>query len=128
MAERTKLWVYFAFGVVFVLIYSVVSHWVWHPDGWLFALGMQDFAGSTVVHYQGALAALAGALLLGPRLGKYGADGKVHPIPGHSIPLAIFGVLVLFFGLLVTGAAYAALSPAHARWWTGAEALPSLSR
>ena len=73
--ERTKLWVYFAFGVVFVLVYSVVSHWIWHPDGWLFALGMQDFAGSTVVHYQGALAALAGVLLLGPRLGKYGADG-----------------------------------------------------
>ncbi len=66
MAERTKLYVYFAFGVVFTLIYSVVSHWIWHPDGWLFALGMQDFAGSTVVHYQGALAALAGALLLGP--------------------------------------------------------------
>ena len=70
MAERTKLWVYFAFGAVFVLIYSVVSHWIWHPDGWLFGLGMQDFAGSTVVHYQGALAALAGALLLGPRLGS----------------------------------------------------------
>jgi ammonium transporter, Amt family len=57
MAERTKLWVYFAFGVVFTLIYSLVSHWIWHPDGWLFARGMQDFAGSTVVHYQGALAA-----------------------------------------------------------------------
>ena len=56
MAERTRLWVYFAFGVVFTLIYSVVSHWVWSPDGWLFAKGMQDFAGSTVVHYQGALA------------------------------------------------------------------------
>ena len=56
MAERTKLWVYFAFGVVFTLIYSVVSHWIWHPDGWLFSRGMQDFAGSTVVHYQGALA------------------------------------------------------------------------
>jgi len=53
MAERTKLWVYFAFGTVFVLVYSVVSHWIWHPDGWLFALGMQDFAGSTVVHFQG---------------------------------------------------------------------------
>ena len=61
MAERTKLWVYFAFGVVFTLIYSVVSHWIWSPDGWLFSKGMQDFAGSTVVHYQGALAGLAGA-------------------------------------------------------------------
>ena len=53
MAERTRLWVYFAFGVAFTLIYSVVSHWIWRPDGWLFGLGMQDFAGSTVVHYQG---------------------------------------------------------------------------
>ena len=85
MAERTKLWVYFAFGVVFTLIYSVVSHWIWSPDGWLFAKGMQDFAGSTVVHYQGALAALAGALLLGPRIGKFGRDGKPNAIPGHNM-------------------------------------------
>ncbi len=98
MAERTKLWVYFAFGVVFTLIYSVVSHWIWHPDGWLFALGMQDFAGSTVVHYQGALAALAGALLLGPRLGKYGADGKPNAIPGHNMAYTTLGVLILWFG------------------------------
>src|SRR6185369_15195242 len=85
MAERTKLWVYFAFGVVFTLVYSVVSHWIWSPDGWLFSKGMQDFAGSTVVHYQGALAALAGALLLGPRIGKYGPDGKANAIPGHNM-------------------------------------------
>src|SRR6185312_9208783 len=65
MAERAKLWVYFVFGGIFTLGYSVVSHWIWHSGGWLFGLGMQDFAGSTVVHYQGALAALAGALLLG---------------------------------------------------------------
>src|SRR2546427_819271 len=56
MAERAKLWVYPAFGVVFTLIYSVTSHWIWHASGWLFGKGMQDFAGSTVVHYQGALA------------------------------------------------------------------------
>ncbi len=98
MAERTKLWVYFAFGVVFTLIYSVVSHWIWHPDGWLFALGMQDFAGSTVVHYQGALAALAGALLLGPRIGKFSEDGKVHAIPGHNMAYTTLGVLILWFG------------------------------
>jgi Amt family ammonium transporter len=98
MAERTKLWVYFAFGVVFTLVYSVASHWIWHPDGWLFALGMQDFAGSTVVHYQGALAALAGALLLGPRLGKFGADGKPNAIPGHNMAFVTLGVLILWFG------------------------------
>ena len=98
MAERTRLWVYFAFGVVFTLIYSVVSHWIWHPDGWLFARGMQDFAGSTVVHYQGALAALAGAILLGPRIGKFDHDGKPNAIPGHNMAFVTLGVLILWFG------------------------------
>jgi Amt family ammonium transporter len=98
MAERTKLWVYFAFGAVFTLIYSLVSHWIWSPDGWLFARGMQDFAGSTVVHYQGALAGLAGALLLGPRLGKFGPDGKPNAIPGHNMAYTTLGVLILWFG------------------------------
>jgi Amt family ammonium transporter len=98
MAERAKLWVYFAFGVVFTLIYSVTSHWIWSPHGWLFAKGMQDFAGSTVVHYQGALAALAGALLLGPRIGKFGHDGRANPIPGHNMPYAVLGTLILWFG------------------------------
>ena len=98
MAERAKLWVYFAFGVVFTLIYSLVSHWIWHGDGWLFGLGMQDFAGSTVVHYQGALAALAGALLLGPRIGRFGKDGRANPIPGHNLPFAVVGTIILWFG------------------------------
>jgi ammonium transporter, Amt family len=98
MAERTKLYVYFAFGVVFTLIYSLVSHWIWHPDGWLFGLGMQDFAGSTVVHYQGALAALAGALLLGPRIGKFDHDGKPNAIPGHNMAYTTLGVIILWFG------------------------------
>src|SRR5438093_661936 len=98
MAERAKLWVYFAFGVCFTLIYSVTSHWIWSPHGWLFAKGMQDFAGSTVVHYQGALAALAGALLLGPRIGKFGHDGRANPIPGHNIPYAVLGAIILWFG------------------------------
>ncbi len=98
MAERTRLWVYFAFGVSFTLIYSVVSHWIWSPDGWLFGLGMQDFAGSTVVHYQGALAALAGAILLGPRIGKFGADGKPNAIPGHNMAFTTLGVIILWFG------------------------------
>jgi Amt family ammonium transporter len=98
MAERAKLWVYFAFGVYFTIVYSVVSHWVWDPHGWLFKRGMQDFAGSTVVHYQGALAALAGALLLGPRIGKFRTDGRANPIPGHNMPYAGLGTLILWFG------------------------------
>src|SRR5207249_1373665 len=80
------------------LVYSVVSHWIWSPHGWLFKRGMQDFAGSTVVHYQGALAALAGALLLGPRIGKFGHDGRANPIPGHNMPYAVLGTLILWFG------------------------------
>src|SRR5881296_856099 len=56
MAERAKLWVYFVFGAAFTLVYSITSHWIWHGGGWLQRFGMQDFAGSTVVHYQGALA------------------------------------------------------------------------
>src|SRR5207342_963712 len=98
MAERTKLWVYFAFGACFTLIYSLVSHWIWSPQGWLFERGMQDFAGSTVVHYQGALAGLAGALLLGPRIGKFGADGKPNAIPGHNMAYVTLGVIILWFG------------------------------
>jgi Amt family ammonium transporter len=98
MAERTKLWVYFAFGTIFTVVYSVVSHWVWSPDGWLFSLGMQDFAGSTVVHYQGALAGLAGAILLGPRIGKFGSDGKPNAIPGHNMAFTTLGVIILWFG------------------------------
>ena len=98
MAERTKLWVYFAFGACFTLIYSLVSHWIWSPQGWLFQQGMQDFAGSTVVHYQGALAGLAGAILLGPRIGKYGSDGKPNAIPGHNMAFTTLGVIILWIG------------------------------
>jgi Amt family ammonium transporter len=104
MAERAKLWVYFVFGVWFTITYSIVSHWIWSPHGWLFlgkltnGVGMQDFAGSTVVHYQGALAGLAGALILGPRIGKFGTDGRANPIPGHNIPFAVLGTLILWFG------------------------------
>jgi Amt family ammonium transporter len=104
MAERAKLWVYFVFGVYFTLTYSIVSHWIWSPHGWLFVgkltggVGMQDFAGSTVVHYQGALAGLAGALILGPRIGKFGTDGRANAIPGHNIPYAVLGTIILWFG------------------------------
>jgi ammonium transporter, Amt family len=98
MAERTKLWVYFAFSAVYVVIYSIVAHWIWGANGWLADLGMQDFAGSTVVHYQGALAGLAGALLLGPRIGKFDADGKPNAIPGHNMAFVTLGVIILWFG------------------------------
>ena len=101
MAERARLWVYFAFGVFFTLIYSIVSHWIWHSGGWLFARGMQDFAGSTVVHYQGALGALAGAILLGPRIGRFAAKGKrdaISPLAGHSMPFAVIGTIILWVG------------------------------
>ena len=89
MAERAKLWVYFVFGVWFTLTYSIVSHWIWSSHGWLFKHGMQDFAGSTVVHYQGALAGLAGALILGPRIGKFGTDGRANAIPGTEIKVIV---------------------------------------
>lgn len=97
MLERTRFRAYVAFGVVFAgFIYPVVAHWTW-GGGWLFQAGFLDYAGSSIVHLQGALGALMGALVLGPRLGKY-RDGRPIPIPGHSIPLAIAGVLVLWFG------------------------------
>src|SRR5436190_3229974 len=115
MAERAKLWVYFVFGVAFTLIYSVTSHWIWHSGGWLFGLGMQDFAGSTVVHYQGALAALAGAILLGPRIGKFGHYGRANPIPGHNMPYAVLGTIILWFGWFGfnPGSALAVVSGGH---------------
>jgi len=98
MLERTKFAVYVIFAVVFAgLIYPLVGHWIW-GGGWLTELGMQDFAGSTVVHLSGAMAALAGTLLLGPRLGKYDDGGRPVTIPGHNMPLAVLGVLILWIG------------------------------
>lgn len=98
MAERVRPAVYILFGIVFSgLIYPIVGHWIW-GNGWLSSLGMQDFAGSTVVHLQGALSALAGTLLLGPRLGKYSLEGKPYPIPGYNIPFVIIGTTILWLG------------------------------
>jgi Amt family ammonium transporter len=98
MLDRTKFAVYVVFAIVFAaFIYPLVGHWIW-GGGFLAVLGMQDFAGSTVVHLCGAMAALAGTLFLGPRLGKFDRSGKAHPIPGHSMPLAVLGVLILWFG------------------------------
>jgi Amt family ammonium transporter len=98
MAERAKLSVYIAFGALFTVAYSVVAHWVWSPSGWLFQRGMQDFAGSTVVHFQGALAALAGTLLLGPRIGRFDREKADRVTAGHNLPLAVIGALVLWLG------------------------------
>jgi len=82
-AERAKLSVYFIFGTIFIIfIYPVIGHWVW-GGGWLGAMGMQDFAGSTVVHLQGAIAAVIGTILLGPRIGKFNKDKTPNIIPGH---------------------------------------------
>lgn len=78
-------------------MYAVTGHWVW-GGGWLAKLGMWDFAGSTVVHSVGGWAALAGILVLGPRIGKYRKDGSVNPIPGHNLTAATIGVFVLWFG------------------------------
>jgi Amt family ammonium transporter len=99
MLERTKFIVYVLFGIPFTaFIYPLISHWLF-GGGWLQAtFGAQDFAGSTVVHLTGATAGFAGLLLLGPRIGKYGRDGKPNAIPGHSMPLAQLGVLILWFG------------------------------
>src|SRR5690606_18876209 len=98
MAERMKLSAYLVtVAVMTSLIYPVVGAWKW-GGGWLDQLGFLDFAGSTLVHMVGGVAALVGVAILGPRLGKYAADGTPRVIPGHSMPLGILGVLLLFFG------------------------------
>jgi Amt family ammonium transporter len=98
MAERAKLSVYIIFGIIFtIVIYPIVAHWVW-GGGWLGNLGMQDYAGSTVVHLTGATAALAATILLKPRLGKYNKDGKPNSIPGHNQVLTVLGVIILWIG------------------------------
>ena len=101
MAERTKFSSYLIYSVVISgLIYPISGHWIWN-GGWLSAMGFHDFAGSTVVHSVGAWAALMGAIILGPRTGKYvKINGKVtvKAIMGHNMPLAALGVFILWFG------------------------------
>lgn len=100
MAERTQFKSYLVYSfVISALIYPVVVHWIW-GGGWLANLDtpFHDFAGSTVVHSVGGWAALMGALILGPRIGKYGEDGKPRAILGHSIPFALVGVFILLVG------------------------------
>lgn len=98
MAERTKFIGYIIFSIaISAFIYPVVGHWIW-GGGWLAEAGMWDFAGSTVVHCVGGWIALTGAVMLGPRIGKYNPDGSSNAIRGHSIPLATLGVFILWFG------------------------------
>ena len=98
VAERIKYITFIVFSFVLTLvIYPIVGHWVW-GGGWLADLGFLDFAGDTVVHSLGGCAALAGALVLGPRIGKYDKDGKPRAIPGHSMSLAVIGLFVLWLG------------------------------
>ena len=97
VAERIKLWHFLAFVVALsAVIYPITGSWQW-GGGWLSAGGFYDFAGSTLVHSVGGWAALVGAIIIGPRLGKY-AGGKVNPMPGSSMPLAALGTFILWFG------------------------------
>ncbi len=98
MAERTKLISYIIYScVISAIVYPISGHWIW-GGGWLSDMGMRDFAGSTVVHSVGGWAALAGAILVGPRLGKYRKDGGVNEIRPHNLPIAALGVFILWFG------------------------------
>lgn len=103
MAERTKFTSYLLYSLVITgIIYPISGHWMWgslfNGEGWLEKLGFIDFAGSTVVHSVGGWCALAGAMVLGPRIGKYAKDGTPRPIAGHNIPIAALGVFILWMG------------------------------
>jgi Amt family ammonium transporter len=98
VAERIKLPSFMVFSTIFVgLVYTIAGSWKW-GGGWLDAAGFYDFAGSTLVHSVGGWGALVGAFLLGPRLGKYAKDGRIHPIPGSNLPMATIGVFLLWLG------------------------------
>ena len=98
MAERTKFSTYIVISIIIsVLIYPIEGHWVW-GGGWLSQMGFHDFAGSAVVHTCGGSLALAGAMVLGPRLGKYSRDGRSLAIPGHNLALGALGVFILWMG------------------------------
>lgn len=102
MAERTKINAYLAYSfLISAIVYPVYGHWVW-GGGWLATLdmgsGARDFAGSGVVHAVGGVSALIGAKLVGPRIGKYGKDGKARALPGHNMGFVVLGTFILFFG------------------------------
>ena len=97
MAERTKFVSYLIYSAaISIFIYPVTGHWIW-GDGWLASIGFHDFAGSTAVHMVGGVCALVGAKIIGPRIGKYGSDGKPKAIPGHNLPIGALGVFILWF-------------------------------
>ena len=99
LAERMKLFPYAILVVLFcAILYPLVANWVWNPNGWLAVRGFNDFAGSAAVHAMGGFAALAAAIVLGPRIGKYSKEGKSNTIPGHNLPLASVGAFILWFG------------------------------
>jgi Amt family ammonium transporter len=98
LAERIKIWPFMIFCVILTaIIYPIQGSWQW-GGGWLSEAGFSDFAGSTLVHSVGGWAALVGAILLGARKGKYGADGRVNPMPGANLPLATIGTFILWLG------------------------------
>ena len=97
MAERTKFSAYCIYSfIISLVIYPISGHWIW-GGGWLAARGFHDFAGSTAVHMVGGVAAMVGAFILGPRIGKYDAEGRARAIPGHSLTLGALGVFILWF-------------------------------
>ena len=99
LAERMKLWSYAFLVVCFCgFMYPLVANWVWNPQGWLALRGFNDFAGSAAVHAMGGFSALAAAMVLGPRIGKYSKEGTSNTIPGHNLPLASIGAFILWFG------------------------------
>ncbi len=99
MAERTKLIGYISATVIITaFIYPISAGWGWRGDGWAAAWGVRDFAGSNIVHACGAWCALAGAIMVGPRLGKFNKDGSANAIPGHNITFATLGMFILWFG------------------------------
>ncbi|WP_294392325.1 ammonium transporter [uncultured Clostridium sp.] len=121
MAERTKFISYCIYSVVIsAVIYPIAGHWIW-GGGWLAQLGFHDFAGSTAVHSIGGWCALVGAIILGPRIGKYTKDGKSNAIPGHSLTLGALGVFILWMG-------WFGFNPASSLGITGDGALELSSR
>ena len=98
VAERIKLWPFLIFvAILTAIIYPIIASWQWGA-GWLYEFGFSDFAGSTLVHSTGGWAALVGALVLGARLGKYGPNGQINPMPGSNIPMATLGTFILWLG------------------------------